>query len=264
MFRVLLSAVAMAAATGAHASFVTLYDQNFEEPNDPPGFVNGFSPGSGYDDVSQQLVNDLYGGQPSGFFFAQSFTVETLLLTGTEAFGSGFNDPTGTGGTYALGMLGSAQNDRLGLSFDVGAFDFFNFALDVSSIGISGGSGSPFTRPTDVPTFTFRLYDNPSGIPGVSGNDTLLDEGSLTGTASHLDTFDWTRGTFAFDASGSTNGNVTLQIDLTAGAYAAFDNFLITASNTPGGGLTPVPVPPALPLLAAAVIGLGALSRRRA
>ncbi len=246
-------------AAPAGAATVVLYDQDFETPNDPPDFDNGA--GSGYRDLSQQQVNDLYGSQPAGFTFAQDWTVETMLLTGTQAFGTGYSDPSGIGGDYAVGMLSNVQNDLLGLSFDAGAFPFFNFRLDVSSMGLDG-PGGPFTNASLVPKFRFTLYDNPTGATGLFGNGTVLDTADLTGTASAIDTTDWTSGQFAFDLSNATNGKVTLQIDLLEGGYAIFDNFRITASDEQGGGLDPVPLPAGLPLLLA---GLGAIAllRRR-
>jgi len=68
---------------------------------------------------------------------------------------------------------------------------------------------------------------------------------------------------FAFDTSGATNGNVTLQIDLLMGGYAVMDNFKITASDEPGGGLNPVPVPAAFWLFGTALIGFVGMARRR-
>ena len=249
----ILAGLLVATSGATQAASITLFDQDFESPN---GFINNF--GSGYSDLSQQSVNSLYANQPAGFTFAQSFTVETMLLTGTQAFGTGYNDVSGQGGNYALGMLGSAQNDLLGLSFDVGGFDFFNFQIDISSVGLHGGGGAPFASPTDIPQFMFTLFDNPSGAANVGGG-TILDMGTLTGVASNLDVLDWTTGTFAFDTSASTNGNVTLQIDLVAGGYAAFDNFKITASDIAGGGLEQVPVPATLSLF---LIGLGLAGAR--
>ncbi len=255
----LIAALTIAAGS-AHAASVTLYDQDFEKPD---GFVNGA--GSGYSDLSQQSVNSLYGNQPAGFEFQQAFTVETMLLTGTEAFDTGYKDTTGQGGNYAVGMLGTFQNDKLGLNFNVDDFDFFNFKLDVSSVGLHSGPFAPFTKETDVPQFAFTLFDNPSGVPST-GSGSILDQGELLGTASALDTLDWTTGTFAFDTSKSTNGNVTLQIDLLSNGYAVFDNFLITASDTAGGGLDPVPsvpLPAGLPLLLAGLGFLGVAAKRR-
>src|SRR6056297_1308990 len=126
--------LAMVFAATASAGIVTLYDQDFENPDN---FINGFGPGVGYDDLSQQEVNDLYGGQ-QGLTFAQANTVETALLTGTEAFGTGYKDASGTGGDYSIGMLSNVQDDLLGMSFgfDLGTNDFFNLAIDVSSLGL--------------------------------------------------------------------------------------------------------------------------------
>lgn len=130
---------------------VVLYDQNFESP---AGFVN-----DGGDVNIFRTVNQLYGNQPAGFTFAQNFTVETLLITGTQAFGTGYSDPAGTGGNYALGLLSSAENDLLGLSFNVGANQFLNFRLNISSIDLSvfGGPFVPATGAAPVFEFTSTL-----------------------------------------------------------------------------------------------------------
>ena len=72
-----------------------------------------------------------------------------------------------------------------------------------------------------------------------------------------------TRGIFAFDASGSTNGKVTLQVDLIRDGYGIMDNFLITASDSAGGGIDVVPVPASPPPLPAGPGGFGLLRRRR-
>jgi hypothetical protein len=258
-----LLAVPMVLAGSANAATIVLYDQDFEAPkayNNDGGDVNPYS-----------TVNDNYGGQPPGFQFGQVFTVETLNITGsdrdggTAAFGTGWSDPDGTGGDFAIGMLSDAQDDRLGLSFSVGALPFLNFGLDVSSIDLST-FGGPFV-PIDglAPVFQFTPFDNPSGAVGIGGG-TILDQKTLTGTASPRDVFDWTSGVFAFKTAGNTNGNVTLQIDLLVGGYAAMDNFRITASDDEGdlgGGPTPVPLPASLPLMAFGVALLAGIRRRR-
>jgi len=231
---------------------VMLYSQDFESPV-------GFSQVEL--DVSTQLVNDLYGNQPPGFSFAQQFTVETLLLTGTAAWGTGYSDPSGIGGNYALGMLSSAQNDLLGLSFDAQDYAYFNLKLDISSVDING-IGGPFVSAGSVPVFEFTLYDNPTGATGL-GSGTILDVQQATGTASAQDVLDWTNVILPLDASGSTNGNVTLRIDMLSGGYAALDNFLIVASDV-AGDVSAVPEPvTAIAMGLLGVVGFAGRRRRR-
>jgi len=251
----LLVATILAMPIAANASTITIYDQNFESP---VGFVNGS--GSGYKDLSQQSVNTLYGGQPVSFSFAQNFTVETALLTGSQAFGTGYSDSTNTGENYAIGMLSQVQNDLLGLSFNIGSYDFFNFAIDISSLGLDG-PGGPFVN-GDLPKFKFTLFDNPSGSSNT-GSGTVLDSAELIGKLSAQDVLDWTHGVFAFDTSSSTNGNVTLQVDLLQGGYAVFDNFKITASDEALGGISAVPVPATIWLFSFGLIGVIGLARRK-
>ena len=257
-----VTALATVMSCSAHAASVTLYDQDFENPN---GYRN-----DGGDVNIFRTVNDNYGGQPAGFSFAQAFTVETLNVsgsergTGTAAFGTGWDDPSGTGENFAIGMLSDVQNDRLGLSFDVGIFPFFNVFVDVSSIDLSTFSG-PFV-PIDglAPIFRFSLFDNPSGATTIGGG-TLLDSVELQGTASPRTVFDWTAGAFGLSTDGNTNGNVTLQIDLLQGGYAAFDNLVLTADDAPPPPPpppSPVPLPGGLPLLLGG-LGIAMLLRRR-
>ncbi len=216
------------AASSVSANTI-LYDQDFENPN---GFVN-----DGGDINIFRTVNQLYGNQPTGFQFAQTFTSETLLIGGTQAFGQGYKDPQGIAGNYALAQLSSVQNDILGLSFNVGSYDFLNFQLNISSIDLDrfGGPFVPYTSlGSAVPEFRLSLHDNPGGAVGF-GSPIILDYADITGvSALNRYTFNWTEHIVALDASGSTDGNVTLRIDLLAGGYAAMDNFLIVASNIEG------------------------------
>jgi hypothetical protein len=231
---------------------VVLYNQDFENPT---GFVN-----DGVDVNIYKSVNTLYGNQPTGFTFAQQYTVETLLITGNQAFGHGYSDPSGKGGNYALGMLSSVQNDLLGLSFNIGSNKFLNASLDISSIDLSGWGG-PFVPSGAVPLFEFTLYDNPSAATGL-GSGTILDSLQVSGKASEKDVFDWTEALLALDATGNTNGNVTLRIDLLQGGYAAMDNFRIAASDS-AGDVGSVPEPGTLGLLGLGVVAM-AFARQRA
>ena len=252
--------MAAACASGAQAASVTLYDQDFEAPTNyrnDGGDVNIFT-----------SVNENYGGQPGGFTFAQAFTVETLNVTGSArgggsaAFGTGWSDPDGIGGDYAIGMLSDLQNDLLGLSFDVGAFPFFNVGVDVSSIDLSTFSGPFVPEEGLAPVFRFSLFDNPGGGVTTGAGDPL-DSFELTGTASERTVFDWTAASFGLSTAGNTDGNVTLQIDLLEGGYAAFDNLVLTAADAPPPPPPPViPVPASLPLLIGGLGLLAALQRR--
>lgn len=237
-------------SAGLAEADTTLYNQNFESP---AAFVN-----DGGDVNIRNSINTLYGGQPAGFSFAQDFTVETLLITGNQAFGTGYSDISGQGGNYALGMLSSVQNDLLGLSFDVGTYDYFNVGIDISSIDLSV-FGGPFVSPGDVPKFEFTLFDNPTGINGL-GSGTVLDTFQITGTASAPDVFAWTSSSFSLDTAGNTNGNVTLRIDLLEGGYAALDNFSLVASDTP---VDPVPEPATMLLFGTGLVGLAGSRLRK-
>ena len=234
---------------------VVLYNQGFENPN---GFVN-----DGGDINIARSVNQLYGNQPPGFTFTQTNTVETLHLTGNQAFGTGYSDPQKIGGNYALGMLSglNSENDLLGLSFNLQGFNFLNFRLDISSIDLDRFSG-PFNAASgSVPLFDIVLFDNPTGATNLSGNGTVLDTVRITGLPSvSRSSLNWSEQTVGLNAALSTNGNVTVRIDLvssvTNSRYAALDNFLIVASNTRGA----VPEPSTLALL---TIGAGLLAVRR-
>ncbi|WP_338849781.1 PEP-CTERM sorting domain-containing protein [Massilia sp. W12] len=242
----------LACVTQAQAATV-LYSQNFEAPT-------GYIPSTYYHDLSSAPVNSLYGNQPAGFTFNHTYTVETLHISGGRAFGNGYQDPQHKGGNYALGMLESVQDDRLGLNFNVAGHKFLNFRLDVSRIGLSGGNG-PFAN--DAPKFRFSLFDNPLGQATINGNGVLLSSLTMEGANSaHNGVFNWTNLVAALDASRASNGNVTLQIDLIRGGYAAMDNFVIAASDN-SGEVPQIPEAETWAMLLAGLGGLGLLARRR-
>ena len=250
-----VAALTMATGSAPAWSATTLYSQDFENPT---GFVN-----DGGDVNIFRTVNQLYGNQPVGFTFAQNFTVETLLVGGNVAWGgNGFQDPQGRAGQYTLGLLSGVQNDLLGLAFNVGSNKFLNFRLDISSIDLSSWGG-PFV-PTGgaAPSFRFSLFDNPSGATGLGGG-TELSFVDLTGSLSaNKYTFNWTNVVAALDATGNTNGNVILRIDLLSGGYAAMDNFVIAASDV-SGEVPAIPEPQTWALMLGGLALIGASQRRR-
>lgn len=197
-----------------------LYMQDFESPR---SFGNNGS------DFDNNTVNDLYRDQPPGFKFAQTFTVETVYVAGNLAYGRGLKDPSGIGGNYAIAMLATLQDDRLGLSFDTKGLKYLNLRMDISSIVMD----TDHAPNPGKPKFKITLFDNPNGAVTI-GEGRELDSVTVTGSASPIDTFDWTPVVIGLKASESTNGNVTLQLDLLEGYYAAVDNLRIAASDKEG------------------------------
>jgi len=256
--RNLAALISTLAFAGASQAATLLYAQNFENPN--LAAFNAFTtpyPGA---DASYASVNDVYNNQPAGFSFAQQATVETLRVGGNVAWsGAGFVDPQNRAGQYVISMLSHVNDDLLGLSFNIGAYQFFNFQLDISSIDLDFWGG-PFV-PTGglAPTFRLSLYDNPTGAVGLA-TPTLLDSIDIAGALSaQPNAFNWTNHIVGLDASGNTNGNVTLVIDELTGGYAALDNFKIVASDIQGD----LPEPASLALLGLGLAGLAFSHRRK-
>jgi len=205
------------------AQTITLYQNDFETPNVPAVVACGYA-------IDTRTINTLYGGQ--GGDFAQINTVETVLINEPAAFGAPqeYSDPEGKGGNYAIGMLSSLQNDRLALTFDGQGLPFVNVGLDISSIDVWGCGGPVGVR---APSYNIRLLDSPGGV--FNWSDTVLDEVTIIGeTAPDQWTFHWTNHVVALDASGSTDGNISIVWDLVQSGYGAFDNLIITSSDEEG------------------------------
>lgn len=244
--------LALLSPTAALAASVTLYDQDFENP---VGFVN-----DGGDINIFRTINQLYGNQPPGFQFAQTFTTETLLVGGTQAFGTGYADPDGRAGNYVVGQLSDRQDDLLGLSFNLGAYQFLNFRIDISGIDLDRFGGPFVPAGGFAPAFRFSLYDNPGGGVGVGSGTPLsfVDATALFNPSKN--SFLWSTVNAGLSAAGNTNGNVILRIDVLSGGYAAFDNIKITADNI-GGGVVPEPATWAMLILGFGLVG--AMRRRQ-
>ncbi len=254
----LLSLLALLLAglpANAAAAPILLFQNDFESPT---GIV---IPSGCCGDASQQSVNSLYGTA-----FQQTFTVETLAVNGPQNV---YTDPSGQGGNYVLGLLQSVQNDLLSLTFDTQGLDFLNLKWDIAAVGIDQFAGLPSTPTflTGASAYTLTLYDTPGGLFNINtlGAYSVLDTAGVAGTAPSPDglTFNWSTQVVALNSSASTDGRVTLLIDLVGGGYGAFDNLTIASSDTEGELPSPVPEPASLLLMGAGLSGIAALVRRR-
>lgn len=246
--------VAAVAAPAAHAASV-LYSQDFEQPN---GYVN-----DGGDVNIVRSVGQLYGTPTVQI--DQAYSVETLRITGSDAFGHGYSDPSGKGGNYAVSMLSSNQEDHLYFALNTGGYRYLNVSMDVSSIDVSV-FGGPVGSTGQVPALGLTVWDNPTGqIISAYGNGIWLDYVEASGVASTApDVFEWTRLNFTLDLSkngGSVNNTVLLDMDLIAGGYAALDNLRFVASDRAGD--MAVPEPGSLALVGVGAVGLGLRRRQR-
>jgi hypothetical protein len=207
-----------AAAATAAAQSVLLYENDFETPNVPVIINCGNS-------LDTRGINLLYG--TAGFVFNQVNTVEAITLEDSQGV---YADPEGNGGTYSLGMLSVAEDDKLALTFDSQGRDFVNVGLDLSSIDVNG-CGGPFG--VAAPVMAISLLDSPGGL--FNFGQSVLDSGTITGAAApDAWTFHWTTGVVTLSTEGATDGNVSILFDLQQSGYAAFDNLSIVASDTPG------------------------------
>ncbi len=198
---------------------IVLYQNDFETPNQPIVRNCGFA-------LDSTPINTLFG-TPQGTF-QQTFTVEAVVINDPS---NTYTDPLGIGGNYAIGMLSGAQDDRLGLTFDMQGRQFLNVGLDISSIDVSG-CGGPFGIAN--PTYRITLYDSPGGVNAL-GSGAVLADTMITGIQGPDQwTFNWTNHVVALDGSGATDGSVRIEWDLLQSGYAAFDNLAIAASNRPG------------------------------
>jgi hypothetical protein len=200
------------------AQSILLYQNDFETPNVPIAILCGNS-------LDTRTINELYG--TPGFVFNQQFTVEAVSIDDALDL---YSDPAGIGGSYSIGMLAALQNDKLGLTFDSQGRSFINVGLDLSSIDISG-CGGPVG--VDVPVLQISLVDSPGAV--FDFNQPILDSDMITGVmAPDQWTFEWSTGVVSLDATGSTDGNVSVIFDLLQSGYAVFDNLSIVASDDVG------------------------------
>ena len=222
---VLVGAVGVVAVAGALGTTVLLFDNDFDTPDQP--FSMACAP-----QLDSSGINTLYGSSAS---FQQRFTVEAVLVTDAV-----FSDPSGTGGTAAIGMLSVVQDDVLAITLDTQGRSFLNLTFDLAAIDVPscGGplmvAGPPQLQVSVVDSGSTYVLGAGPGIPG-----TVLDSETVTGsepTPTTQYTLEWTSHAVALDVSGSTDDFVSLIFDglKPSGQFAdymVFDNLRIGASN---------------------------------
>ena len=215
-------------AITTHGQTILLFENHFSAPNQTP--VANCGP-----DLDATLVNTLWGGTGTGTggggLWAQVNTVETILINGPDNI---YTDTLAIGGDYCASMLSTAQDDKAALTLDCEALPFVNLYMDVSAIDLVL-CGGPFG--IAQPSFHVTVFDSPGGVFDINAPGTLLDQDTLYGVAPGSDpyTFSWASVATGLDVSASTDGNVTVMLDLLTSGYAAFDNIVINASITAEG-----------------------------
>jgi hypothetical protein len=179
-------------------------------------------------DFSPDPVNTLWAGTGIGTSsgeFVNTSTVETLLINGPADI---YDDPSGIGGDYSVGMLNTIYGDKLGLLIDTEGLPYINISMDISAINTT--CGGPLAM--DTATFLIELLDAPGGVFDVSSG-VAIDADTLIGTAPNEDSFifNWANASGSLDVSGSTDGMVAVRFTLLRSNYASFDNIYIEASQ---------------------------------
>lgn len=211
-------------ATVASAQDVVVYSNQFLTPIAMPTIA------SCQQDFGVDPVNDLWEGTGLGTSsgsFVNTNTVETILITGPADV---YDDPSGIGGDYSIGMLRTNFGDKLGLLIDTEGLPFVNVGMTISAINTTCGGPLPM----DTAVFLLELLDAPGGVFNLSSSN-VLDADTLTGTGPAADSFvfNWASVSGSLDVSGSTDGMVALRITLIRSSYASFDNIYIEASQDP-------------------------------
>ena len=150
-------------------------------------------------------------------------------------------------------MLSSVQNDLLSLTFNVSGLAFVNVNMDLAGMGpvACPGCGGPFGFAGQTPIFDLTLYDTPTSAFNINnpGSSTALSTAAMTGSViASTTTLGWDNRTVSLATSGNANGNVTLLIDLRAGAAGWPATRCSTTSSSPvrtqPGDTTPPTTPP--------------------
>ncbi|MDR1530456.1 MAG: hypothetical protein LBS40_08725 [Burkholderiales bacterium] len=278
--------------TASAQSVITLYQQDFETPNNGWGDAQCTSFG---DNAHLGGVSASYTGQ-GGVPFYQVNSADRLCITKVGSTDD-IVDPAATGGNYAIGFHGSSATvntiESIGFIFDPQGFKFLSGTFDASWIGLPTFSSTTygFVQDTDYPV-TLQFYEIPNGTPNTSVNIQVptnlggnapvrIDATTLTPFASQVETLsngyseaqrftlDWKEIDFTVDMTSMAADSRVMMVltGLPQYRYLVVDNLNIVATLSPPTdySIAPVPVngPAYLLLLTLALAGFGTYMQRR-
>ena len=226
--KLLLTAILILCLRFVSISQVILYENHFEVPNFTP---TGFNCRA---DICVLPVDSIFGGTGTGTSggarFKQEYTVETLLIT---KLGHEYGDSTHIGGNYSLGMLATAENDKLALTINTLSYPFLHIIFDFSGIS-SGGGGCGIIKAENTPIMLVQLFNTPSNLFSFVSPGALLDQKTVSGNfpdTTNIFNFTWTPVSVNLNNIASTNGYVTIVFDLLQCNYASIDNLKIVGDS---------------------------------
>ena len=228
------------------ASVVTVYEQNFENPNNPncPNGGGSTSIGTFSTDYAQ------------GHYYSQILTTDRLCVTVSP-----YSDPTGQAGRYSGGFVSSGSwVESWAMSFDPAGQHFLNIQSDWAQIQFPDQAQfdplladkhvafSAYKLPASVLSAAtaagmnpYTLVSQPSGTATrVSlyggGVATPLQNTTLTipkNTTGNMYTLQWQTFTQSLDVSSLSPGDQVIFVfnPIDWSSYIAFDNLKITASD---------------------------------
>ena len=276
-YTIAVVALSLAATAAQAQSVITVYQNNFETPATTACAGGLGNPQGG---LSSDYSTPAHP-------FAQIYSADRVCISAVDD-GRSIVDPAGKGGRYSGGMVASPSQSWIeawSLQFDPQGYNFLNIQLDWSLVDIPIEPRYTPSTPRNVVTRFYRVPAGASfgllnggnqpakvtvnGSPAVAFSQTSFTINPLPAAdyPAKRYTLNWQPQTLSVDLTGQgfQPGDKVAVVNYLEGdyTYAAFDNFLVTASVNAGGQTPAVPVPAnGLAMLVLSSLGLLAGARR--